>query len=73
MRESLVPTVQPRIKRRVPTVVYFRHLIPGTYASRGWGTYNREYYRPPIPRVYRDVNWHLETQPPAHISPLTTP
>ena len=73
MRESLVPTVQPRIKPRVANVVFFRHLIPGTYADRGWGTYNREYYRPPIPRVYRDVNWHLQTHPVAHQTPFTTP
>ena len=72
-RGTTQTTIQPRIKAAAPGVVYFRALIPGTYSDRGWGTYTREYYRPPIPRVYRDVNWHLQTHPIAHITPFTTP
>ncbi len=65
MRETTLETVQPKIHRRIPNVVYFR--------DRGWGTYTREYYRPPVPSIYRDVNWRLITQPVVHATPLTEP
>ena len=65
MRETTLETVQPKIHRRIPNVVYFR--------DRGWGTYTREYYRPPVPNIYRDVNWRLISQPVVHATPLTAP
>jgi len=65
MRPTTLATLPPAVMKRIPTVVYFK--------DRGWGTYWRSYYRPPVPRVYRDVNYRLQTFPVAHITPRTTP
>ena len=58
-------TLPPAIMKTIPGVVYFK--------NRGWGTYHREYYRPPVPRIYRDVNRRLQTKPVAHFSAFTAP
>lgn len=58
-------TLPPAIMKTIPGVAYFK--------NRGWGTYHREYYRPPVPRIYRDVNRRLQTKPVVHFSAFTAP
>ena len=58
-------TIPLYLQRRVPGVVYFR--------DRGYGTYNREYYSPPVPRIYRNSYQRLMTHPVAHSTPFTAP
>ena len=58
-------TIPLHLTQRIPGVVYFR--------DRGYGTYNREYYSPPVPRIYRNTYQRLMTHPVAHASPFTAP
>ena len=60
-----ISTIPLHLTQRTPGVVYFR--------DRGYGTYNREYYHPPVPRIYRNTYQRLMPHPVAHATPFTAP
>ena len=65
MMPVTLSTIPLHLTQRTPGVVYFR--------DRGYGTYNREYYSPPVPRIYRNTYQRLMAHPVAHASPFTAP